>query len=205
MVSDNEQLMQKAWYSLTDRWNTAALASLVFVLLVGGIGFIPGPGTVVGWVIGGPMSLGLATFILGYYRRLPDMKVETIFTGFNAFLNAFVAYLLMFVFILLWALLLIVPGIVAAYSYRLTYFILSDNPGMSGSDAIKESKRMMDGYKAKMFFLDLRFIGWFLLCLVTAGIALLWVVPYHQTAVAAFYEEVKQPVDVYGHNQFAQP
>lgn len=99
--------------------------------------------------------------------------------------------LLMGIFVFLWTLLFIIPGIIKAYSYAMTPYILDENPELSASEAIHRSRMMMQGHKFDLFWLQLSFIGWFLLCIVTAGIALLWVTPYYYTAQAAFYEEVK--------------
>jgi uncharacterized membrane protein len=80
---------------------------------------------------------------------------------------------------------------VKGYSYAMTYYLLKDHPEMSATEAITESRRMMNGNKMRLFRLNLSFIGWYLLCFVTFGIALLWVLPYYHTACAAFYEDIK--------------
>ena len=71
-------------------------------------------------------------------------------------------------------------------------YILKDRPDLKYNGAIEESMRMMRGNKMKLFLLDLSFIGWILLCIITLGIALLWVEPYIVSARAAFYEELKR-------------
>jgi len=95
-------------------------------------------------------------------------------------------------FIFLWMLLLIVPGIVAAYSYRMSLYLLIDNPEIGVSEALRKSKEMMNGYKARLFYLDLSFIGWALLCVLTFGIGILWLYPYMLTSQAIFYEELRK-------------
>ena len=98
---------------------------------------------------------------------------------------------LMGIFIALWTCLFILPGIVKAFSYAMTPFILEDRPELSANEAIDLSRAMMKGHKFDLFYLYLGFIGWFLLCLLTLGIGFLWLVPYVQASQAAFYEEVK--------------
>lgn len=100
-------------------------------------------------------------------------------------------YLLMYILIILWSFLLIIPGIIKAFSYAMTPYILEDRPELSASDAIHLSRTMMRGHKFDLFYLYLSFIGWALLCLVTCGIGFLWLTPYMQTTTAAFYQEVK--------------
>ena len=101
------------------------------------------------------------------------------------------ASLLVLVFTFLWSLLFIIPGIVKAYSYAMTPYIVHDNPEMPVRECIRQSQRMMKGYKMKLFLLDLSFIGWILLGIISFGIGLLWVRPYMETAHAKFYEELR--------------
>jgi len=83
-----------------------------------------------------------------------------LFDGLPRFVDALVTYLLMVLLIFLWSLLLIVPGIMAALSYALTFFLMADRPGLKGMEALKESERLMKGNRWKLFCLFLRFIGW---------------------------------------------
>lgn len=92
----------------------------------------------------------------------------------------------------LWALLLIVPGIVKFYAYSMTPYILVDNPELSANEAINLSQKMMKGHKFDLFFLQLSFIGWIFLSIFTLGIGLLWLIPYMMTAQAAFYQDIKK-------------
>ena len=92
--------------------------------------------------------------------------------------------------VFLWSLLLVVPGVCAAYSYRMAFYLLADHPDWSPWRAIAESKRLMRGHRWRLFCLDLSYFGWFLLVGVTAGLAGIFVVPYHATATAAFYEDL---------------
>ena len=73
----------------------------------------------------------------------------------------------------------------------MTYYIAEDDPSLGINEAIDRSREMMYGHKMDLFLLDLSFIGWFLLGIVTCGIALFWVMPYVEAAHAAFYEDLK--------------
>ena len=94
--------------------------------------------------------------------------------------------------------LFIFPGIVKIFSYAMTPFILEENPELSANDAIDRSRAMMKGHKFDLFWLLLSFIGWFILALLTLGIGGLWLQPYMQTSVAAFYEDVKADYEANG-------
>ncbi|CQR45820.1 hypothetical protein BN1058_00058 [Paraliobacillus sp. PM-2] len=91
------------------------------------------------------------------------------------------------VLIFLWFLLLIIPGIVKAYAYSMVPYILSNNPNIGYKRAIQLSKQMTNGEKMNIFILDLSFIGWFLLGVLTFGIGLLFVMPYYNATKAELY------------------
>lgn len=141
-------------------------------------------------ILEGPLSLGLTMFILQVVRE-KEGEFETGFKGFKQFVPSLVATLLISIFFILWSLLLVIPGIIAALSYSMTFFIIADNPGISGLEAIKKSKEMMKGHKAELFFLQLSFFWWGLLCVITLGIAAIYVSPYVHATIANFYEKIK--------------
>ncbi|MCU5506971.1 hypothetical protein COA05_17815, partial [Bacillus thuringiensis] len=101
-------------------------------------------------------------------------------------------YIVVNIYIFLWFLLFIIPGIIKSFSYAMTYFIINDHPEYSINQAITESRRMMDGHKMEYFILCLSFIGWFILSCITLGIGFLWLIPYFYTTSAAFYEEIAE-------------
>jgi len=91
------------------------------------------------------------------------------------------------VFIFLWSLLLIIPGIVKSYSYRMVPYILADNPNIGVKKAISLSNEMTMGHKFNMFVLDLSFIGWYLLGILALGIGVLFVLPYDNATNTELY------------------
>ncbi|MFZ4435234.1 MAG: DUF975 family protein [Flavobacterium psychrophilum] len=190
MSTANTILMQQARESLAGKWGQAIGALLVYMLVMVAIQLIPFAGAIIGLLIGGPMAIGLATYSLALARE-EDANINQLFDGFNKFGLALAAYFLMLVFIVLWMLLLIIPGIIAALSYSMTFYIIADDESIDAMEAIDKSKAMMDGYKWKYFCLALRFVGWALLCILTLGIGFLWLVPYMQVSNAKFYEDVK--------------
>ena len=116
---------------------------------------------------------------------------NTIRHAFTDYVRNAVSILLVYVYTALWTLLFIVPGIVKGLAYSLTPFIVKDNPQLSPNQAINLSMKMMKGHKFDLFYLYLSFIGWIFLAILTLGIGLLWVIPYMQTSMAAFYLDVK--------------
>jgi uncharacterized membrane protein len=166
------------------------LASGIYYSIIFLLNCIP----MIGWlgaiIISGPLMLGYVMAFLVFVRKR-ELRLSQLFDGFKHFVNAFLAYILMIVFIILWTLLLIIPGIIAAFRYAMTFFILADNPDMEGLTAITQSKELMQDRKWKYFCLLCRFIGWLLLSILTLGIGLLWLIPYVQTSLTIFYEDLK--------------
>ena len=105
---------------------------------------------------------------------------------------------LMGVFVFLWSLLFVIPGIIKTFSYAMTPYILEEHPELTANEAIDHSRAMMKGHKFDLFWLYLSFIGWGILCIFTLGIGLLWLVPYMQTAQSSFYEDVKADYEANG-------
>ena len=170
-------------------------------------------------VIGGAGKLGYASFNL----KLMDNKeaeFKDLFSQFHRLGDGFCMNFLVGLYTVLWTLLFIIPGIIKTFSYAMTPYILAENPGMTATDAITESRRIMDGNKWRLFCLGFSFIGWVLLCAAPAligigiltGIALrtqniltlLWIIPlsiplsagalflnpYQEAAWAAFYRDI---------------
>ncbi|MFK5880566.1 MAG: DUF975 family protein [Flavobacteriaceae bacterium] len=193
MSTQNSELMKIAKDSLTGKWGLAVGTFLIYTLITVALEMLgqdyPSV-SLVSLILAGPFTLGIAIFSLNLSR---DTKAETnqIFEGFKNFGNAIGAYLLMVLFIFLWTLLLIIPGIIAAISYSMTFFIIAENPDIKPMEAIDKSKAMMDGYKLKYFYLGLRLFGLGLLCILTLGIGFLWLIPYANVCVAKFYDDVK--------------
>ena len=141
------------------------------------------------FLLGSVVSIGYARFNLNLVDR-GNPAFETLFGYFSHWQNAVVARLLQSVYILLWSLLFIIPGIVATYSYAMTEFILAENPDLTASEAIAQSKVIMTGNRWRLFCLHFSFIGWDILSSLTRGIGGLWLLPYKRAAEAAFYREI---------------
>lgn len=185
----NAEIMANARSQLKGKWKTVILTALIYIL----VGVVPGSIPKIGWiinlVIGGPLLFGLNWYFLSFVRGKAPV-LEDLFKGFSIFGKTFLAYLLMIIFVVLWCLLLIVPGIIAAISYSMTFYILVDNAEINAQDALRKSKALMQGNKYRYFCFLCRFIGWFLLCILTLGIGFLWLVPYFATSNARFYESL---------------
>lgn len=139
-----------------------------------------------------PLTVTTLWFFLALVRfEGPQLfDVFTIFTDGKRYFKLIGTSVLMGIFIFLWSLLLLIPGIIKSLSYSQTYLLMKDHPEYSILEAITESKKRMKGYKGKYFLLNLSFIGWGILCIFTLGIGFLWLTPYIQASTATFYNEL---------------
>lgn len=137
-------------------------------------------------------------FFLGYYSfflkvsRNEEATYKELFSKTNLFLPCIAILLLVGIFTFLWSLLFIIPGIIAALSYSMVYFVALDNPELGAMDVIRKSKDLMQGHKMDYFILELSFVGWAILSVFTLGFLLLWLIPYMQVTMANFYNEIKK-------------
>ncbi len=175
-----------AWNSLSGVWGKFALVTLIYELILGVCASIANAATL---VVTGPLMLGMAGVAFKILDNI-EFDVKNLFDGFERFSAALVLYVVNSLFIFLWSLLFVVPGVIKYYEYSMSYYILLENPDMKHQEARRESMKLMDGNKARLFCLHLSFIGWVILSAFTFGILLLWVVPYMETAQAAFYREI---------------
>lgn len=186
IYSNSGQIKSKAKEFLKNQWGIAILSYLlVMVILEALIATFLGA-----LILTGPLSFGLSLVYLNIYKGKQE-DVATLLQGFNRFGETFLLYLKKTLFVFLWSLLLIIPGIVKALSYSMSYFLMAEHPEMDSSDALKESERLMDGHKGRLFCLNLSFIGWYLLSILTFGLLLIYVQPYRFAATVAFYKELK--------------
>lgn len=124
--------------------------------------------------------------------KKPIVKAFVVFSNGYLFLGTLLMNILTSIMCFLWGILLVIPGIIKAYSYSQALFIYRDSVAedapMGYIEAITESRRLMDGHNLELFILDLSFIGWALAVLVTLGIASIWVIPYYHQTKAQFYK-----------------
>ena len=186
-----EELEQKL-DDLLDAYNTATPAEQKIFATVGKVGLgavtIGVLGAILRLLIGGAVSFGYATFNL----NLVDDREASFGDLFSKMHigKGFLMNLLMGLYILLWTLLFIIPGIIKSFSYAMTPYILAENPMLTVNEAITKSRKLMNGNKWRLFCLSLSFIGWDLLAALTFGIADLWINPYKECARAAFYRQI---------------
>ena len=215
--STNKDLMAAARTVLSGNWGLGILGYVLYIVLymsftmfvvtsvffVGMVTAASGTDTVaateamnlfanlVQLLVAGAFTVGFMGFFLGIAQE-GVARLELLFVGFQRFWKSFGVYFFYTLFVFLWTLLFIVPGIIATFRYAMAFFIIADDGDCGPLEAIGRSKEMMKGKKWKFFCLHWRFFWWWLLAtFFTFGIGYLWLVPYFQTACAKFYEDVK--------------
>lgn len=194
MGKSNIELMKSARESLTGQWGLAIITFLIYHLIIGVVqsreDLLPYT-TIIFLIFAGPLAVGISIFSLNLSRN-SEARFEQLFDGFKTNIgNSILAYFLMILFVMLWMLLLIIPGIIAAISYSMLFFIIAEDEHIGPMDALDKSKKMMYGYKWKYFRLGLRLFGLALLCILTLGIGFLWLIPFAHVTNAKFYEDIK--------------
>jgi len=191
MLKANQVILREAWDELSGRWWPVVGVFFVYLLILGGLQGGKESGSLLSLILAGPLNLGAAIYSLSFIRK-ENPSIGQLFQGFNKFLTALAAYIVMVLIITVGIVLLIVPGIVFALSYSLTFFILAENPDIRPMDALKKSRTMMDGHRTQLFYLSLRFFGLAILCLFTMGIGFVFLTPYVFVCMTLFYEDVKK-------------
>lgn len=146
-------------------------------------------GALLALVIGGVIEMGQAAFFTNLVRGRQAGFMD-LFSRFHRIGAGICMVLLRSIFIWLWSLLFVIPGIIATYRYAMMPYLMAEFPDLGALDAMRESKRLMTGNKWRLFCLEFSFIGWAILCIFTLGIGMLWLLPYMEAARAAFYMEV---------------
>ena len=186
MYLNSKGYRQKTWNQLRKSYWSV----LVAVLIVMAVSTASAP---LAFLLIGPMLVGQAYYLMDVAIKENEGKnFELLIEGFKkSLVNSIVASILIGIFTFLWTLLFIIPGIIKAYAYSMTPYIIADEPEIDFMEAIRKSQEMMRGHKFRLFKLQLSFIGWFLLGALAFGIGLFFIYPYYQLAHANFYLDIR--------------
>lgn len=151
--------------------------------------------------------ISLAGTVLGAGYVVYTMSVRkglytsysTLFDGFIFAGKVILLNIVISAFVFLWSMLFFIPGIIASYRYRFALYNLCDDPSLGVMEALNMSKAQTRGHKWQLFVLDLSFIGWNLLCLLTLGILSIWIMPYVQQTDIGYFEAIKAASGIGSH------
>lgn len=185
-MNENVALMRRAKQQLEGKWVNVAIGALIYLAIMA----VAGSTSILELIIGGPMMFGFYLYI----ACIADTNVNNynlLFKGFERFADTLIAGLLVSLAIGVGFLLLIVPGVILSCGFAMTFFIMVDDPNISGIDAMSQSWNMMRGHKWDYFCLCLRFIGWILLSVITLGIGFIFLTPYMTATSMNFYRKLR--------------
>ena len=145
----------------------------------------------VAFLLTGPLAYGVAKQFLRGARTGEQMSIAGVFDGFkDDFGGAFLLNLMLGIFVFLWSLLFVIPGVVMGYAYSFAFYVKADHPEYGWRQCLDESKRLTNGHKGDLFVLELSFIGWYLVGALAFGVGTLWVVPYAEMTKTLYYLEI---------------
>ena len=203
-MKKNQDYKNAALASLSGIWAKAVVATLVLIA-INSPAFAPS----ISEKVSGDTSIGLSLFVyellvivpigvgfmntfrLLYEENDIDLTSNCISLALKHYVHIILGMLLVTVLVMIGFLLLIIPGIILGYAYSMVPYLLVERPDMSVTETLKASRTMMKGRKFDLFYLQLSFIGWILLSIISLGIGFIWLYPYMMTAQAAFYRDVK--------------
>ncbi|EHJ01023.1 protein of unknown function DUF975 [Clostridium sp. DL-VIII] len=208
-----KRIKNDAISSLRGNWTVAIVSAIVynFIRVIGDVVSLPGgklPITILTIISDGIFIFGFTAIILHIIRG-EQTEVSEIFIESKRFLKGLGMTLATGILTFLWSLLLIVPGIIAAIKYSMTFYIWVDNPNIGISEAIDKSIEMTNGHRWDVFKLYLSFIGWFILILILTFIveklnfkyymmiSSIGMIPlglYVQVSMAVFYDKLLKDI-----------
>ena len=199
---NTQYLKSEAKKQLTNRWTLAVCTILVANILTGlltsnktlldhNLGYLSISFSLLYLILGGVITAGKCRFLLNMTLDKDTAMFTDLFSQFNIFLKTLALNLLITLIISVGLFFLIIPGIVIAYMYSQSFYILIENPEMDVTDCMSASRKLMIGHKWELFYLHLTFIGWLLVGALTFGIAYLWINPYFDLTCANYYLSIK--------------
>lgn len=191
---NHTELKNQAKNRLSGNWTWAVILTLLSFTLPSILAFLT-------FGFGGILAIFFTASRQMAFLNLLDQEREediltAVFTSFRQgrFVPVLITGLLQYLFLILWSLLFIIPGLIKIYSYSMANYIIEDlvaqGREIEPTEAITKSRMLMDGHKLDLFLLDLSFLGWALLVPLTFGIGSLWLTPYQLTTRAAFYRQL---------------
>ena len=188
---DLVQLMRKARTLLEPHWILAIGVCLANAVMVAAPAELNSYGEIVSLLLAGPLQLGLCFFFLNLVKG-KETRFELLFEGFKPLATVLLVYAIITVLTVVGLILLIVPGVVVALGFSMTYYIIAEDPEISFQTALEQSWKLTDGYKMELLELNMRFIPWYLLGLLCFIVGVFAVVPWHNTTLALYYHYLKE-------------
>lgn len=184
---DRKSIKKHAKEVLSANYGVCIGTLIVSILIAVVAAYVPYVGMIIAIAASPVVMVGLMNVYLRMYRG-ENVEFGDMFDGFKIYGHVLGGYWYMYLFIFLWSLLLYIPGMIKAYAYSMTPYILMDQPEISATDALEKSKQMTYGHKWEIFVMHLSFIGWGILSSLTIGVlGIFYVGPYFMLTMAGYY------------------
>jgi len=183
----SRELRARAWNRLRGTYWMVLVVSIIMTAIMSS------SVAAVGLILTGPALVGFAAYLLDVVQtESKGEDFELLLNGVKKnFANSLITFILQSLFIFLWSLLFIIPGIIKAFAYSQAFYLLAEDPSLTPTEALKKSQELMRGHKMRLLWLNITFIGWFLLGMLAFGVGLVFVLPYYQTTLAYFYLDIR--------------
>ena len=188
-MADNKTIRANARAQLggnlfSNYWLMMLVVGVIYGAVLSLGSYIPGAAL----IISGPLMYGMARVSVSRACGQEKVEIKDLFKGFtDNFVGSLLLGIMQTIFIFLWSLLFVIPGIVKSYSYSMAFFIQQDDPSKDWKTCIEESKNMMYGYRWQLFCNDVVMYLWALVGACACGIGVLFVLPYQYMTHANFY------------------
>ena len=188
--TDNQTLRAQARESLNGKWRPIIVVTIMLSLPIFILSMISVLGTIIDFLLFGVVWISYLSFFLPIARN-KKVRVNTLFSGFKRYEFYTMVYLLFLLKLIIGTIIFIIPGLIAKYRYQLVPFVIADNPNITNpADVLNKCKILMEGNKWRLFTLQMSFIGWWFLSVLTFGIGFLWLVPYMNVTFAKLYDDI---------------
>ena len=186
----NSEIMKEGLASLKGKWAHAIGVYIIFILIYTLLKTLPFV-NLIGFFLSPALLVGMLIFSLNISRD-KTARLNDLFSAFDSrYLTIIYAGFLAGFIIVMHMFLLFIPAIIAGLALSQVFFLIADDPKLTASDAIYKSVKIMNGYKWKLFKIQLRLFGLAILCIFTLGIGFLWLFPYQYVVLAKFYDDIK--------------
>ena len=198
---DRGEIKYNSREQLRGTWGIAIAATFLVSFLLGlqfnyrsndvlNFGFISFSINIVSLLFTGVLTTGLCRFLLNIVTKVKRPGFEDLFYYFKIYVKTLGLNLIITIAVGIGTMLFVIPGIIIALTFSQAFYILAKNPEKSIGEVLGQSASMMNGYKMDLFMLELSFIGWWFVGIITLGIGLLWVAPYVKVAETNFHLQI---------------
>lgn len=185
------ELMRESREKLKQHWLISAFICFIYALLVGAPSELNTYGNLLSLLLAGPLQLGMSIYFLNIFYDKPA-SIENLIEGFKPLLKVLLLYFLISTVTLIGFMLLVIPGVIISLGLSMSYYIFIEEPELTIEEILKKSWKLTDGYKMELFILQIRFIPWYVLGILSFFVGVFFVLPWHQLTLIYYYTLLKK-------------